>query len=190
MCVCKVFNDWPLLVYVLPYLLTFSLLPLILLSSPATIQFLCTLIGNLKYDTVNCTCCILFYFLLSPLKSCFDHITHGNWSCLSHQESLFCQTQWSISPHLFYLSVTFGGVYCLLLLERVSFLIFQNTGLGVFLLPYGLLLLSLLCLFHFFPLTLKVEILQSSDLILLSFLFILDLDGLIQYHCFKYHLYI
>lgn len=100
-CVYKVFNDWPLLVYILPYLLTFSLLPLILLSSPATIQFL----GNLKYDTVECTCCILFCFLLSPLKSGFDHITHGNWSCLSHQESLFCQIQWSISPHLFFLSI-------------------------------------------------------------------------------------
>lgn len=106
-------------------------------------------------------------FLLSPLKSGFNHMTPQKL-LLSVIRNLCYQSQWSVpSPHLLNLSVIFDRVHCLLL-ERVSSLIFQNTRLWLFFLP-DLLLSSFLCLFHLFFMILKVGVAQSSVLILLLF---------------------
>lgn len=118
---------------------------------------------------------MLFPFLFSVKSTQIRFWPHYPWKLiLSKSSGIFILPNPVINePSPFYLSIIFDGVSCLLLLESASFLILQNTRLGVFLLPYGLLLFSLLCLFHFFPLTLKVEILRDqSSFSFLSYLYL------------------
>ena len=131
---------------------------------------------QLNINIVEYPCCMQFCsscFLSGLLLPGLCPIIPWNISHLRHQESLCCQIPWSIlTPHLLDLSITFDRVDFLLLLERLSSLMFQDTRPWIFLLPCGLLLLSL-CLLLLFSLTHMVEVPQS--LTFLPFLFRLDL---------------